>query len=507
MHAAINGLLHSLSFGKRSEALREETSGSTVGRLARVYEVARNALEFRADHLVRRAAIERILRRQLLFGNKASALAEQLIQELRWAMYLTEVEERGVTSGQLEDILAKLVHPEISGKVNHDWLLGLVSAEIEERLNPNVDYHRFTTFAYHALRENIRLPYVQNLDLVVYVVIDRVYSLSDEQQISYHLYKLIRSQTPPEKQDDIANILDETWKHFHEATTSSVFNSVMAFVRRQMAPLVLLRDLYFMSPGTFSATIAEKDRFYKEAGSALGAQMMLMRKRISTATVRSLTYVFLTKMLLVLLVEVPIDRALIGYVDKFTMALNLIIPVGFMWLMTASIKLPSRMAQEKLLTKAWQIVSDFEAPPTEGEILEMSREGASPWLIVYYALYGLLFIGIFALLVTGLTWLHYTFASLIIFLFFLSIVSFFAYRIRQTAQLYSYRPKGSGSSFGDMLILPIVVVGGILSTGVSRLNFIVFIFDFVLEAPYKIILKFLDSWMAFLSKKKDEAVG
>ena len=114
----------------------------------------------------------------------------------------------------------------------------------------------------------------------------------------------------------------------------------------------------------------------------------------------------------------------------------------------------------------------------------------------------------FTLIVWGLTSVGYTAASILVFLFFLSIVAFFAYRIRQTALIYSYNPKATlRSSLVDSLMLPIVVVGGALSSGVARLNFLVILFDFVLEAPFKLVLRFLDNWAAFLSARKDEVVG
>ena len=48
------------------------TVSRTVSALASLYEKARNAVEFRAEHLVRRAAIERILKRRIMLGETGS---------------------------------------------------------------------------------------------------------------------------------------------------------------------------------------------------------------------------------------------------------------------------------------------------------------------------------------------------------------------------------------------------------------------------------------------------
>ena len=91
MHAAAEALLKSLNFGKNIRKDSPKETDDPVGKLAQVYETARNALEYRAQHLVRRAAIERILKRELVFSSGSKRISEILVQELRWARYTSAV--------------------------------------------------------------------------------------------------------------------------------------------------------------------------------------------------------------------------------------------------------------------------------------------------------------------------------------------------------------------------------------------------------------------------------
>jgi len=506
MHPAVKALVNSLSRGYGHQEGRHEAAPGTIGKLARVYEIARNALEYRADHLVRRAAIERILRREVALGYSEDEQAEDLLTELKWAMYMTEVEERKVPKEQVTEILKRYTMALSSREVSRDWVIGVASAEIEEKLNPNTDYHQFTNFAFHALKSRVQMPAVENVDLVLFVAVDKVYSQSDDQQVSYHLFKLIRGQTQDEANAE--KVLIETWRHYMAAVKSPVFNVVSAFVRKQMAPLVLLRDVYFAAPTEFVNIISDGNKFTQVAWEVLEDQLSMMQGRIRTATVRSLVYVFLTKMLLVFLLELPVERALVGQVEYLSLGINLAFPVVFMWLLAATIKLPEKSVQERLVARSWQVVADFESKPERSEVLYRTAEGAKTKFVVYYIFYALLFMLTFLVIAGVLIGLGFNLANIVVFLFFLCVVSFFAYRIKQTSQMYSYNPKATGrSNFVEAVMLPIVVVGRLLSSGVSRLNFLVFIFDFVLEAPYKIILKFLDNWLAFLSRKQEEAVG
>jgi len=102
----------------------------------------------------------------------------------------------------------------------------------------------------------------------------------------------------------------------------------------------------------------------------------------------------------------------------------------------------------------------------------------------------------------------FSFVSMVVFGFFLSVVTFFAYRIRQSALVYTFRPRtDTRLSIGEALVLPMVAVGGAVSREVARLNFLAFVFDFALEMPFKTILRFFDGWAHFLSTKQDEVVG
>src|SRR5437763_7273075 len=63
------------------------TVSQTVSFFALVYERIRNAVEYREAHLMRRAAIERILRRRLSMNPSGENEGENLLRELLWARY------------------------------------------------------------------------------------------------------------------------------------------------------------------------------------------------------------------------------------------------------------------------------------------------------------------------------------------------------------------------------------------------------------------------------------
>lgn len=505
MHPVVEELLRRLSNGRDKSRLSDDSGRTVIGVLARVYERARNALEYRADHLVRRAAVERILKRQLVFRQDPAKVAEELMVELRWAKYLTPVEMEQITEDMLARILFKYLGSPTAAEIPFDWLVGVISAEIEEKFNLNTDYRKFTNFAFQAIKQKVILKPVLNLELILFVAVDRIYTQSDEAQVAYHIIKLLDPKWS-EQQADTQGILAEAHKLYNEATNSKSMGKLSRFVRRQSPPLVLLRDIYFSAPADFAAlTAGEKSKFLEKATDVLSVQLGFTKTAIKTAAIRSIVYVFLTKVIVGLLVEVPVDRLMLGHVDYLSLSINLVFPPILMWLMSSRIALPGEASRAALMDKSWQIMSDFGSLAHDRDVLaEPTKPVWMGWYGVFSVLYTAVFLAVFTLIIKFLIFINFSLASMAMFIFFLTVVAFFAFRIRQTAQMYSYRNE---TGLGDTVMLPLLAVGAIFNSGLVHLNFLAFIFDFVLEAPYKVILRFLDSWVQFLSAKKEEVVG
>ena len=179
-----------------------------------------------------------------------------------------------------------------------------------------------------------------------------------------------------------------------------------------------------------------------------------------------------------------------------------------MWLSTTGIGFPNRSEQERLIERTWRVMSEFDVVGIEDESWEVEpTKKFGFWYLIFTALYTVMFVVIFGGIFYLLTVLHFSIASQGIFVFFLCVVAFFAYRIRQSAQVYRVRSGRPGTTLWDMVLLPVLSTGNKMSQGLSKLNVLVFAFDFILEAPFKIILRFLDDWVQYLTMMKDEVTG
>lgn len=117
------------------------------------------------------------------------------------------------------------------------------------------------------------------------------------------------------------------------------------------------------------------------------------------------------------------------------------------------------------------------------------------------------FIATFGLFYEALTLLHFNIISQLIFYFFVSMVTFFGYRVRQTAKEYQvYEKDHFLRPLGDFFFMPVLSVGKFLSSNVSKLNFLTVVFDFLIEAPFKLLVEVVEEWVKFVKQKREEIV-
>ena len=500
MNKAVLALTSRLTYGTNVSQHHEEHKHGIIETLASVYEKARNALEYRAENLVRRAAIERILKRLIILNKDPTYLSENLLTELSWARYLSKSQITPPKQIELTKILNK--YTSYSGSViPMDWIIKIASAEIEEVFNLNKDYSQFTFFTFQAIKQKVTIV-DENLDLLIFFAVDKVYAASDPEQIAYHIISLAGADINDEK-------MEEGWKLFKLASQSKTLPRINKFVRRQMPPLILLRDIYFYNPNDFKKTVSDKELFLSKASEVLDNQLEQMTGRIGTAGFRSVLYVFLTKMVLAFGVEAPLEMLILGRLAMLPLIINLIFPPLLMWFATMQIKVPSQKERDLLVNRSWFIVENFDELKLEQDLLgEAPAEDKTNIIYwIFTTIYTLFFIGTFAFIYYILGLIGFTFLSKFIFVFFLTVIAFFAYRINQIAQVYSWKGiEHERSHLTDTVALPILTIGSILSNGLSKLNFLGFVFDFILEAPFKLILGFVDDWVQFLSVKKEQQI-
>jgi len=491
----------------------EETIRTTraASSLAVAYEAARNAVEFRSEHLIRQAAIVRILRRRLFLGQSSERVAPSLIRELIWARYLKDDAVPVTKTDVIEDTINKYktAFSLTEDKELKEWLLNLAGCEIEESLVFNPYPQLLINFVNQSLQPRIDIDGEGNenlKDIQVYIAVERAFAKNSEIFISYHLLKAIYPKWFGDPGTDIKNIFSEFLKAKNEIDKNlqnPLGIEIKKEVSKMAAPFNVVREMVIRDPEKFVWDVDKNGDFEKSARELLEKLYAENRGKSVRASTRSIIYIFLTKMVLGMALELPFDL-LMGRTNFVALGINLIFPPGLMFLLNARITMPGEENTTRILRKMDEyFYSDkITGVVTVGRI----KKAKTVFERIFLVVYSFLFVGVFVFIFWVLNSLHFNIVSQAIFIFFLCVVSFFAYRVRSISRDYVYQEQREGilSSFVDFLFLPVVRVGAWLSIQISKLNVLGFIFDFIIEAPLKAFLEVIEEWVHFVRAKKEE---
>ncbi|MBI5621206.1 hypothetical protein HY949_05490 [Candidatus Gottesmanbacteria bacterium] len=505
---------------ERPSSISKETERLDVSRavslLAVLYEKARNAVEFRADHLIRRAAIERILKRRIMLGGTAANIAEQLMVELLWARYVdSSLVDNGKISAIRSIIDRYLVLKQHGGPLAVSWdtLLGLASSEIEEAIVSARKRIALTNFFYQAIRPKVALEHAdpEYTNMLVYIAVERAYAGSDDALVTYHLLRVIypdwfmgSSESAIEKRDRFLSTVMLIAKSFRDPNLDRLFR----YVRSQTPPYLLLRD-FFMEVGEKTRSIIEDQTQFEQKLAEIAARRYHeIAGKVRRAVVRSFIYIFLTKMVFALALEVPYDLYIAKKIDYLPLGINTLFPPVLLFLVAGFFAVPGGDNTRRLIESIKTIIFRFDVLKDQPNPFIGKPPERRPLLATVFSVFYLVTYAItFGLIHWGLKTLHFSIASETIFLFFVALITFFAYRIRLSAKEYEMVDRqGILEPLVDFFFLPILRAGHFLSREIAKINIFIFIFDFILEAPLKVIFEVAEEWIRFVRIKKDEII-
>ncbi len=518
-------------FNKEQELLQKKSSGGAettlkvsdvLGNVAFLYERIRNVIEYKGEYVLRRNAIERILKR-LLWENpvhNTERIAHTLLRELIWARYFPNDSLPKHTVNKIAKIISKYLYLlESLLKLNRlpknqlkEWVWGVASCEIEEALDPS-QREPYVILMYHWVRTFFKWqdPHIteHEKDIQIYIAIHRSLAKSDDEILRFHL--LVHEY--PQWLEADQRMVDQTISRFDllykEISAHLTFPDRFLLYRqiqRHIAPFNILKEIVDEEKHEFKKIISDKALFTQKVKDMCEKKYKEIQKKVNRGIVRSIIYIFVTKVLIALLLEIPYELYRFGALTMIPIGINIVFPPAMMWLIGLTIKAPGSKNTERILTKLHTVVYQ-EDSVTQSQISVMKSKGSFLQTIFTF-IYGVLFLLIFGLISWILVQLHFTFLGTFVFFAFLSLVLLFGFRVRFTAQELKVTGERQGilSYMFDNLTLPFLRTGVWLSKGLAKINFLTAIFDFLIEAPLKTIIEVFEEWTSFIREKRDEVV-
>ncbi len=521
---ALIASLQSIRPRPKPDDLSKLTVSQTVSFMALVYERIRNAMEFREEHVVLRAAIERILKRRLSLNPQGLDEGENLLRELLWARYFDEesVGREDVLKLQiLIDkfmLLKKLI---VIGRnlseqqFLNQFLIDLITCEIEETLKPEATARssNFTFYIFQVLRNKIKLEGLseEQRDAFFLASIEKSYLKSDKAYQRYHLfatfYKRLQDYTESELEQFSAR-LPEVFKKIESIITNPYVDNLARYSKKQMPPFLILFEIFRRRSREVKSILQSREKLWSEVDYTCRQKYQQISSRLKNLAIKAFIYIFLTKMILALILEYPASLYFYNDVNISAIAVNSIFPPLLMAIIVLFFRTPGEQNSKNIFQRIIDIVDADKTFETQISYIPKKPRIKKPILIFGFTIfYSLTFIITLLLIYELLSVLNFNFISQLIFIFFVSVVTFFSYRIKQIVNEYRLQEKETIlTPVVDFFFMPILSLGKFFSTEIARLNFFIFIFDFLIEAPFKLIFEVVEEWITFVRQRKEEII-
>jgi hypothetical protein len=280
---------------------------------------------------------------------------------------------------------------------------------------------------------------------------------------------------------------------------------IYTYVKRRSAVFFILEDILESNKDNLKTILETEEELEKAVFAAAQVRYDSISSKVRRAIIRSVIFILLTKVGFAFLVEGSYEKFVYGHILWPSMILNIAIPPILMIIVGFMIRTPGDDNTRRILGFINQLL--YEENPLLGTRLIVSKEQkrSKALVVAFNVLWLVAFVISFGGIILILTKLDFNPVSQFIFTFFLAIVSFLAYRISLLANIYRVGDKqGLGTLLTDFLFMPVIRVGRKLTESIRSINIFLWLFDFFIETPFKLLFAFFDQWFYYLRGKSEE---
>ncbi len=486
-----------------------------VGAIAFYYEKIRSVIDYADEHLLRQNAIRRILSRRLILQDEPEKIANGLVRELVRSRYFPNNTLGHRAISEVAEILAfylriveSLRREKTLSDKDSDWLIAMAACAIDERLSP-MDHEEALVRLMYEQCEPLTPQAQDEADerlrkSQMFIAAYRILLRPDIHRLRYFILKqsfpewIDTSTDPRTRATEYANVarkIDALIRHPLNKKFQGEF-------RRHRIPFIVLLTIAKNNP----EAIMDPDVLEREATRICEGLYSVQHRRLYSRTIRAFVYIFLTKMVLGLAVELPYDLLTAGEIHGVPLLINILFPPFLLAAIAFTVSFPSDANTRAIV----QAVKEILYKETPAEIFVPKKNSDPRRNRVLSVFFTIFYLAVYAISFGAVAWvlhkLNFNLMSGIIFFLFFSLITFFGITLRrQVRELIILKPRQTLlGTLLDTFSMPIVQVGHWLSFNISRVNVFVFLFDVLIELPLQAFIEITEEWFSFIKEKKEE---
>ena len=504
-------------------------------RVAAFYEQIRTIVDWKEEHLMRRAAVIRKLKRRFLdfeLNNfsEIEGVGESLVLELIRGGHFPNDKIEDSKISEAQNIINKYIfilknspenkkgNPPAGGGLQfYNWLLELCSCEIEETLAPAIKETALIDYMFELMKEKIKvnesiyelkLLSKEDKDIQIYIAVQQALFKFDRPMLSYNLIKYKYPDWDKAEEDllfKISQNIYKIWNKIEQDLACPIAKKFYTICEKYDTPYLLLGDILAQKNSeTAEKEIKEPSALEQSIKSAYKKRLASLKARISRAAIYSTVSIFLTKIVSLVILEIFLAKLLTGHFNGLTLIFDILIPTALMFGLVVTVKLPSEKNLSMVIMETMKIVYKNEKTDVYEIKIHKKRGVVTRALISFvYVLSAFLSFG-FIYLVFKL--FNFPITSIIINIIFIALILFAGSAVRKKSEELTIEDEREGflSFLSDIFFLPVAGVGQWMSNKWKKYNAIAAFFNALIDMPFSVFVEFLEKWRYFIKERKEE---
>ncbi len=510
---------------KEVATIHVDEVASTV---ARFYEKIRMVVDWKEEHLIRRIATQRILKRRLLMNSaQPEELAEFFVKELIRGGHFPNDKIPKSRIKKVQKVIEKYNYilknysqlPRNKNKSQFfTQMVEVAACEVEATLDPPayIRIDAMIEYMESIIKKRIRIGKnaqiktgitEQTKNIQVYIAVQQALLRLDKPIVIYNLLRRYFDNwlyLPQDKIETVAKNIHTILNNFEDHLSYTLADKFYQICKQYNTPYLLAGDIVADDPLGIEEKIAYPKLLNQLIKSVYNIRHGSMKKRVRRAATYSTLSIFLTNVFSLYLIEIPLAIYVIGHFNKLAMVVDILGPTCLMALLVITIRMPGSDNFKLVFNEVKKNV--YQQGAKDIYEIELYPKKTIIFKIISAILYLTSFVAVFGLIIWIFWSINFPPFSYVINIIFTSLIAFAGTIIRQRARELDVTEETGRffHIFMEPISLPIVRLGKWLTSRWEKINIVSVFFSFLIDTPFMVFAEFLEQWRYFLKEKKED---